>query len=319
MHSNRDLLRYLFLALALAATQLLDSNYLTSILIVIGLQAMAALGLSLLMGYAGQISLGHAAFYGLGAYGSALISIHSGLNPWLSIVLATVLVGIVSWWLGGLVFRLRGHHLAMATLGFGIIIHVCLVELREWTGGPNGLSGVPSLSLFGYEFYTDQHVFPIVWTVCLLLIFLAENLVRSPVGLAMRAVGENERAAASLGNVPNRQKRLVLVVSAVYASIGGGLYAHYIGYLSPGPFDVHFSIALLVMVAIGGFARIWGVLFGVAFVTLVSELLKPFGNYDMVLFGALLVWTMIFCPQGLLEKLRELSVALSATVRRAVG
>lgn len=317
MKRDIDLLRYLVFAVALAATQLLDSNYVTNILIVIGLQAMAALGLSLLMGYAGQISLGHAAFYGLGAYGSALIALHSGINPWLGILAAVAVAGLLGWGLGWMVFRLKGHHLAMATLAFGIIVHVCFVELSEWTGGPNGLPDIPPLALFGFSFVTDAQVFPIVWIICIILIFLAENLVRSPIGLSMRAVGENERVAASLGTAPNARKRMVMLVSAVYAAIGGGLYAHYIGYLSPSPFDVGFSIKLLVIVAIGGFARIWGVLFGVAFVTLLSEALKPLGDYDTIVFGVLLVWTMIYCPQGLLEKIRELTAGLGATIRKA--
>ena len=319
MKRDIDLLRYLAFAAALAATQLLGSNYITNILIVIGLHSMAAIGLSLLMGYAGQISLGHAAFYGLGAYGSALMALHLGVNPWLGMIATAVVVGAFGWALGWLVFRLKGHHLAMATLAVGIIVHVCLVELSDWTGGPNGLPDIPPLSLFGFAFVTDAQVFPIVWGIAIAMIFLAENLVRSPIGLSLRAVGENERVAASLGNAPNARKRAVLLVSAVFAAIGGALYAHYIGYLSPNPFGVGFSIKLLVMVTIGGFARIWGVMFGVAFVTILSELLKPLGDYDTVVFGVLLVWAIVYCRQGLLEKLRETAVALAVTVRRAAS
>jgi branched-chain amino acid transport system permease protein len=317
MKKDVDLFRYLLFAAALASTQLLGSNYITNLAIIIGLQAMPAIGLSLLMGYTGQISLGHAAFYGLGAYGSALIALNLGVNPWLSMAVATILVAGIGWGLGWLVFRLSGHHLAMATLGVGIIVHVCLVELREWTGGPNGMPDIPPLSIFGTEFYTDQHVFPIIWLVCIAIIFLSENLVRSPVGLVMKATGENEKVAASLGNAPYALKRTVLMISAIFASIGGGLYAHYIGYLSPSPFDVGFSIKLLLMVAIGGFARIWGVLFGVAFVTLVSEVLKPLGDYDIIVFGALLVWTMIYCPEGLLYRAQQIAQRMLKLVRRS--
>lgn len=319
MARYRQLYSYVLIVVALAATQLLDSAYVTNLLIVIALHSMAAIGLSLLMGYAGQVSLGHAAFYGLGAYGSALLSMHLGLNPWFSLIIAATLVGLVGWAVGWLVFRLRGHHLVMATLGFGVIVYVCLVELHQWTGGPNGLPGIPALRFFGREFYSDRQVFPIVWAVCLVLIYLTERLVRSPIGLAIKAIGENELVAASLGNSPNHYKRLILLVSAVYAAVGGALYAHYIGYLSPGPFDIGFSVKLLVMVAIGGFAHIWGVVFGVAFVTLVSEVVKPFGAYDIVLFGALLVWTMIYCPQGLLEKGRELLLSATGRATRKVA
>lgn len=317
MARNLDLLRYPALAAVLAASLLFQSNYITNVLLVIGLHALPAIGLSLLMGYAGQISLGHAAFYGLGAYGSALIALHAGLNPWLSMLVATALVGMVGWALGWLVFRLHGHYLAMATLGLGVIVHVGFVELRDWTGGPNGLTGIPTLDFLGEDLASDQMFLPVIWGVLLLAIFFAENLVRSPLGLSLRAIGENEKVAASLGTSPGSYKRLILMVSAVYAAIAGGLYAHYVGYLSPSPFDVGFSIKLLVMVAIGGFARIWGVLFGVAFVTLLSEVLKPFGDYDIILFGLLLILTMIFCPEGLLERGRRLVAGGMGSVRKA--
>lgn len=317
MAGRFDLLRYPALAIVVAATLLFQSNYITNVLLVIGLHALPAIGLSLLMGYAGQISLGHAAFYGLGAYGSALIAIHAGISPWLSMPIAVAIVGFLGWALGWLVFRLKGHYLAMATLGLGIIVHVAFVELREWTGGPNGLQDVPVLDFFGKDLVSDQTFLPFIWGALLLAIFFAETLVRSPLGLSLKAIGENEKVAASLGTSPDSYKRLILMVSAAYAAVAGGLYAHYVGYLSPSPFDVGFSIKLLVMVAIGGFARIWGVLFGVAFVTVLSELLKPFGDYDIILFGVLLILTMIFCPEGLLERGRRLVAGALRPARRA--
>jgi branched-chain amino acid transport system permease protein len=303
MMRDRDLLRYLLLIAALAALQLSGSNYLANLANFVAIQALPAIGLSLLMGYTGQISLGHAAFYGLGAYGSVLLATHLGIDPWLALVVAAGIVGVIGWSLGWLVFRLQGHYLAMATLGFGIIVHVCLVEFRQWTGGPNGLTAIAPLSILGREFYTDKQIFPIVWSACIVAVFLAENLVRSPIGLTMRGISENGKVVASLGMSPDRMKRLMLMISAVYAAVAGGLYARYVGYLSPGPFDVGFSIKLLLMVAIGGFARIWGVLFGVAFVTLISEVLKPLGNYDIVVFGLLLIVAVVYCRDGLLQTL----------------
>ncbi len=307
----REALPYVLLVGLLACVHLAGRNYFTTLANFIAIQALPAIGLSLLMGYTGQISLGHAAFYGLGAYGSVLIA-QLGVDMWSALLLSTILVGVIAWGLGWLVFRLQGHYLAMATLGFGIIVHVCLVEFRDVTGGPNGMTGIAPLNLFGHEFYTDKQVFPIVWGVCLLAIFLAENLVRSPLGLVMRGVSENSKVVASLGASPNRIKRLVLIVSGVYAAVAGGLYARYVGYLSPSPFDVGFSIKLLLMVAIGGFAQIWGVLFGVAFVALIDEALKPLGDYDIIVFGLLLVGTVVYCRGGLLQ-------TLVATVGRIVG
>jgi branched-chain amino acid transport system permease protein len=302
--------RLVLLVALLALSLIPGSGYLTNLLTVVGLQALAAIGLALLMGYTGQISLGHAAFYGLGAYGSALLSLRLGLDPWLGIAVSALIVAGIAWCIGWLVFRLQGHHLAMATLAFGIIVHVGFVELNDLTGGPNGLTGIPSLALFGRELASDFAIFPVVWIACIAAIVISENLVRSPLGLSMRAIAESERVAASLGNDVGAVKRSIMMLSGFLAAVGGGIYAHYIGYLSPGPFDVGFSIRLLLMVAVGGFADIWGVLFGVAFITLLGEVLQPLGAYDVVAYGVLLVLVIVFCPQGLFHGIRQLAAAL---------
>jgi branched-chain amino acid transport system permease protein len=310
------MVRFLVLAAALASSLLLNSGYVANLLVVIGLHTLPALGLALLMGYTGQISLGHAAFYGLGAYGAALLGRHFGLNPWLDIMLAAVIVAAIARWIGALVFRLKGHHLAMATLAFGIIVHIGLVELRDLTGGPNGLTGIPPLTLFGRKLVSDFSVLPVVWGACIAMMVLAQNLVSSPLGLSMRVIAENERVAASVGNDVGLIKRHIMMLSGFMAALGGGLYAHYIGYLSPGPFDVGFSIRLLLTVAVGGFASIWGVLFGVAFITLIGEVLKPLGSYDVIAYGALLITVIVLFPHGLLEGLRGLWARLRISPMR---
>ncbi len=303
---RRSLARSLGLGLALLALPLSGSAYLTNLSIVIALHALPAIGLSLLMGYTGQISIGHAAFYGLGAYGTALLALRAGVDPWLGVGLAAAGAAGVAWSLGWLIFRLRGHHLAVATLGLGIIFHVALVELRGWTGGPNGLPGIPPLRLPGLDADTDFRFFPLAWAACLAGVVMAESLIRAPAGLGMRAVRESERAAASLGLDVAALKRRVFVVSAVYAAVGGSLYAHYVGYVSPQPFGVGFSIRLIVMVALGGFAHVWGALLGAAFVTVAGELLQALGHYDTMAFGLALVLVMVLLPGGLPQLARRL-------------
>jgi branched-chain amino acid transport system permease protein len=295
--------RLALLAALLAAVWLSGSGYLTNLAVVTALFALPAVGLSLLMGYTGQISLGHAAFFGLGAYATAILAKQFGWSPWLALPIAVAAATAAAWAIGWLVFRLRGHHLAMATLAFGIIAHVGFVELKGLTGGQDGLSGIRPLALFGLELASDRAIFPFAWVVCVAALLLAGNLVRSPAGLAMRTVAENEAVAGALGIAPAALKRRIMALSGAYAALGGALYAHYLGYISPSPFDVGFSVKLLLMVALGGFAGIWSVLFGVAFVVLTSELLKPFGHYDVVIYGALLVIVMVWCPRGLLHGL----------------
>ena len=203
------------LVVALAAVYFSGSGYLANLFVVTALFALPALGLSLLMGYTGQISLGHAAFVGLGAYGTAVLVRTTGLSPWLTMAAAIALTTVAAWVIGWLVFRLRGHHLAMATLAFGIIVHVATVEWRSVTGGQDGLSAIPSLDLFGYRMGTDAAFFPFVWLLCIAAILLADNLVRSPAGYAMRAVAENEAVAASFGIAPERIKRRIMALSGL--------------------------------------------------------------------------------------------------------
>ena len=277
------------------------SEYLTNLLIVVMLHALPAIGVSLLMGYTGQISLGHAAFYGLGAYGAAAFSVHMGVNPWISIVFAVILVGVMSSYLGWVIFRLRGHYLAVATLGFGFIVNIAFVELRDWTGGPNGLSGIPPLEIFDLSFHTDQTFFYIAWVATILTVVMAQNLVNAPVGLVMRGIAESERAVSSLGNDVTGLKRKILVISAVVSAVSGGLYAHYIGYISPQPFAIDFSIKLVVIIAIGGFRSIPGVLFATLFVTVITEPLQELGYYDVVVYGLFLTVIIAYMPQGLLQ------------------
>ena len=300
-------LRILALVVVLALCLLSKSSYLANLLIVIALQAMPAIGLALIAGYTGQISLGHAAFYGLGAYGAALIGKWLGVPAWLDVILATAIVAVLAWAIGWLVFRLKGHYLAMATLAFGIIVQVGFVELHDITGGPNGLTGVAPLALFGRALDSDFAFLPAVWAVTIALIIGSENMIASPTGLAMRAIAESENVARSVGNDVQSIKRVVMMVSGLCCALGGALYAHYVGYLSPGPFDVGFSVRLLLMVAVGGFADVWGVLFGVAFITLLGEVLKPLGAYDVVAYGVLLVVCVVYFPRGLLRGLTDLT------------
>jgi len=298
------MVRLIGLILILSSCWLAGSSYVISLVTIIGLQSLPAIGLALLMGYTGQISLGHGAFYGLGAYLSALLCLYGHMTPWLGIPVASCVVAFIAWGLGWIVFRLRGHYLVMATLAFGIIVNIGFIELRGLTGGQNGLTGVPSLVFLWKGFATTElTMFIVVWVCCALAVVVSQHLILSPFGLSMRAVAENDRLATSVGSNVPALKRSVMLFSGLLAAFGGGLYAHYIGYLSPGPFDVGFSIRLLLIVAIGGFTNIWGVLFGAATITILGETLKPLGNYDVIAYGLLLVGVVIFCPKGLFAAL----------------
>jgi branched-chain amino acid transport system permease protein len=295
----------LLLAVALFCLPLAGNAYYTSIMIIVAVHTIVVVGLCLLMGYAGQVSLGQGAFYGLGAFISGILSATYGVQPWVAMAIAAAVTGTLAFGTAFPIFRLRGHYLAMATLGLGIITYIFFVELKDYTGGPSGLPGIPYLAIGPLVFDTDFKFYYLAWSFTLAVLLLSRNIVDSRVGRAMRAIHGNEDAARSLGIDINDFKMKVFVLSAVYASIAGSLYAHYTTFVSPQPFGFLASVRFVVMVVLGGLASIWGAVFGTLTVTFLGDMLQPFGEMDTVVFGLILILVMIFMPQGLFRGVVE--------------
>ncbi|MCX5890728.1 MAG: branched-chain amino acid ABC transporter permease [Deltaproteobacteria bacterium] len=296
------------LSVVLLVTPLVVNNpYNLGILNLIGLYVIAVLGLNLFIGYAGQISLGHAAFFGLGAYGSAILTTTYQLPPWPALALTAVIVAVVALIIGVPTLRLSGHYLAMATLGFNYVVHSVLVQWDAVTGGPSGLSGVPPLALFGLSFDNDVKFHFLVWGFAMVALTLCLNLVRSGVGRGLAALAQDEVAASALGVDVARAKVGVFVLSAVFASVAGSLYAHYFGYVNPDTFSIFKSLDLVIMVVVGGLGSIWGTLFGVGFITVLPNLLDFFETYSDIIHGVILVVILLFLPQGLVTGLADYS------------
>ncbi len=284
---------------------LLPNDYYLTVLIVGGLNVILVMGLNLLMGYAGQVSLGHAAFYGLSAYTTGILT---GTYHWpvpAGIAVAVALVTLIAYLIAFPILKLKGHYLAMGTLGFGIIVFIVFNEATEWTGGPSGFTGIPKLSVGGKVFDSDREYYYVVWGAVILLFALAQNLVRSRMGRALRAIHTSETAAAVLGVDTGRYKTFVFVLSAAYAAVAGALYAHYVTFVSPGSFGFHTSILFVTMVVLGGMASLWGALAGALFLTFLPELLRSVENFDILIYGAILVLCMMFLPGGLAEGVRR--------------
>lgn len=294
------------LAVLLVIIPLLGNAYYSSVLIIIGIHAIVTVGLCLLMGYTGQISLGQAAFYGLGAYIAAILSKTYHINPWLAMVVAIIATAAFAFAIGFPIFRLRGNYLAMATLGLGIIIWILFRELASVTGGPVGFPSIPDLSIAGFSFNSDFRFYYLVWGFCLAVMFISQNIVGSRMGRAMKAIRDSESASQSLGINATLIKVKILALSAAYAALAGSLYAYYVGFIDPPPFGFLFSIRLVVMAVVGGLASIWGAIFGAATVRFMTEFLHPFGDIDVVLFGLILVVVIILSPQGVLRGLGDL-------------
>lgn len=282
----------------------------------IGIFAATVVGLNLLVGFAGQISLGHAGFFGMGAYISAILTTNYGWPSLLVIVLAAAFVGLIAWLVGRPVLRLKGHYLSMATLAVGFIIAI-IINNENWiTGGPDGMP-VASLSLFGLELSTfnEYSLFgftfggDIAWyyfigLVLIAAVWFAQNIIDSPIGRALRSVHGSEIAASVVGVDTAKYKSLVFVVSAIYASVMGSLYAHFSGFITPHLASFDQSIILITMVVLGGMASTYGVIVGALVLTLLPQLLADFQEFEMMLFGLILMLTMIFMPKGLVPTLQ---------------
>jgi branched-chain amino acid transport system permease protein len=298
-----------FLAVCLAPLPL-SGGYLTNVLIFVGLNSMLALGLNLLLGYAGQISLGQAAFFGLGAYGSGVLTTKFAMNPWLAMVLVAVSVAAFAFAVGFPVLRLKGHYLAMATLGVGVIAHIAFNETIDLTGGPSGLSGIPNLSIGGFSFDSDLKNYYLVWSFAVVAILLSLNLVNSRVGRALRAIHDSEVAARVMGVNARLLKVQVFTLSALISAIAGSLYCHVMTFISPTSFSFHFSIELLTMVVIGGLGSVYGSVLGALLLTLLPEMLRALQDYDIIFYGLLLVSMTIYLPGGLVRGIPTLYRAL---------
>ena len=392
-------------------------NYYLTVLIYVGINTILAVGLNLLMGYAGQVSLGHAAFYGMGAYGSAILTMQpvpaqtiapasavialmaacaavlallraesgklalslggfllvaalvlhlgpghwlpyvvgvvcclavsaacrmspiklaasyafggavgfgalallghalssGGISPWYGMIAGVLFTCLAAYLVGVQALRLQGYYLAMATLGFGVIVSIVFLQWEPVTGGTSGIYGIPNLRIAGKPLDNDISMYYLVWGLVAAVIALSANIVDSRVGRAFRAVHGSETAAAALGVDTARYKVQVFVLSAALASIAGSLYAHYVTFVSPEPFGFKFSIELVVMVVVGGLASIWGAIFGAGAITILGELLRglqqsstgglglTLSDFEVVVFGFILIVIMIFLPAGLVR------------------
>jgi branched-chain amino acid transport system permease protein len=282
----------------------LPNNFYFNVAILTGLNAIVCVGLNLLIGYAGQISLGHAGFFGLGAYGSAILTTHFGWPPIPALVASAVAVGVIALLVARPILTLKGHYLAMATLGMGVIVSIALVQEGNLTGGPDGMTVAP-LRFFDVDLVGEKYWFWIVGSVLVAAVWLALNLVDSPVGRALRGLHGSEIAAEAMAVDTVRYKTLVFVISALFASVAGSLFAYYSGFLTPAEAGFLRSIQFVTMVVLGGMASTYGAVIGAAILTVLPQALTVFHDYEQVALGLILMLTMVFMPKGLAPSLAQ--------------
>ena len=317
---KREMLKYLlFATFVLLAPLYFADSYLMNVLVFAGIHTMLAVALNLLLGYAGQISLGHAAFFGLGAYGSGILTATFGWEPWSTMLLVAVLVAALAFAIGFPILKLKGHYLAMATLGLGIIIYIVFNEWVELTEGPSGFSGIPNLQLGSLLFDTDFKNYYLVWSFVLGSVLLSVNLANSRVGRAFRAIHDAEVAARVMGVNARLLKVQLFSLSAMICAIAGSLYAHVMTFIAPPSFGFNISVELLTMVVIGGLGSIYGSFLGALLLTILPEFLRFLNDYDIIFYGALLLLMTIFMPGGLVRGVPELFRRLIGILKREGG
>jgi len=291
-------------AVIVALPFLLPNRYYFDVVILVGINALVVVGLNLLIGYAGQISLGHAGFFGLGAYASAVLPMRFDVPPLAALVIGTVGVGLLAFVIGRPILRLKGHYLAVATLGMGLLIFMLLNNERGLTGGPDGMA-VQRMTILGYKL---RGVLTWYWIVAGALFagtWLALNLIDSPTGRALRALHDSEIAAQVNGIDVVRYKLTAFVVSAVFASLAGSLNAHYSGFMTPNAAGFLHSIELVTMVVLGGMGSTFGGIVGAAVLTALPQFLTVFQQYEHAALGLIIVVCMIFMRDGLLPTLQQ--------------
>jgi branched-chain amino acid transport system permease protein len=264
--------------------------------------ALAVVGLNLLMGFAGQVSLGHAGFFGIGAYAVAIGPTFLATPPWASLIAGAVLSGAVAFLVGRPILQLKGHYLAVATLGFGVLVSIVLTNEADWTGGPDGMN-VPRLVLFDWRVHGSDTWY---WLAGLTFVggyALARNLVESPTGRALQAIHDSEIAARMLGVDVASKKLTIFVISAVYASVAGSYLALFDGHVTPDVAGFLRSIELVAMVVLGGMGSTFGALVGAAVLVVLPQALTVFHDYEQAMLGLIIMMFMIFLRRGIVPSL----------------
>jgi branched-chain amino acid transport system permease protein len=281
------------------------NNFYYDVAIKTALNAIVCIGLNLLIGYAGQISLGHAGFFALGAYASAILTAHYKWPGLLAMATGAAFVGLLAFLVARPILRLKGHYLAMATLGLGIIISIVINREIPWTGGPDGMS-VPALWIGEWRITGASTWYWVAAGALFLAVWLSLNLVESPIGRALRALHGSETAAETAGIETARYKVLVFVVSAVFASIAGSLFAHADRFITPVEAGFLRSIEFVTMVVLGGMASTFGALIGAVILTVLPQVLAAAHEFKHVALGVIMIGVMIFMPRGLVPTLAAL-------------
>jgi len=288
-----------YLAALLLFPLVWSDPHLHHLMVLAGINAILALGLSLFLGYAGQISLGHAAFFGIGAYSTAILTTRYAFPSFVAFGASAVAAAIMAYFIGKPILKLKGYFLAVATLGFGEIFLVIVREMRSLTNGVIGIFGIPWFTFAGFSFDTYLKQYYLIWGVLAGLLLFSKNLVRSKMGRAFLAVAASEDAAASIGICVAQIKLGVFVLGAAFSGFAGSLFASIMSTASPDAFGLNLSVLVVMMVILGGMGNLYGPIAGAIFLTWLTDMLGRFQEYSLPIYGVILILLLIFFPDGM--------------------
>ena len=287
------------------------SDYLLNLCDLAGIYAIAVMGLGILLGFAGQMSLGQAAFFGIGAYASGWLTTQLGWPVWPAMLGAVLLSALVGLAVGYPCLRLSGHYLALATIGFGIITQLVLINWKSVTNGSDGMTGIPAPQIGPWTLDSYGSYFYLVLAMVLLCAYVAWRIKTTRVGRALEAIRENELAARATGIDATRYKVTAFVIAGAYAGLAGSLLAHSIKFISPDSYSFDQSVVFLVMLILGGSSSIGGAILGAVLLTFLPEVLRPLKNSYIMVYGAAVVVMIIFMPKGLMGLLEAARTKLA--------
>ena len=287
------------LALLLVIPGFIENQYVLQVMIFVGIYIVLVLSLNLLNGYVGLLAIGHAAFYGIGAYASAKLSIELGFPFLLSFILSGIIAGFFGYILGRPTLRLTGIYLALATLGFNVIVWLIMLNWMDFTHGPLGIMDIPQPELFGYKIESRTDYYYLMLAFVVLTLFSIHRLVSSRFGRALVAIREDELAAEASGIDTTRYKVQAFILAAFYAGLAGSFYAHFVKYVSPDSFTHMESFSILAMLALGGGGNLLGPVVGASILTVVPEAFRFLDEYRMFMYGGILVVMMLVRPMGI--------------------
>jgi branched-chain amino acid transport system permease protein len=309
--SPRYQILLIMLALVIIPGLVMPSTFYYRIGALVFISAIAVVGLNLLMGYAGQVSLGHAGFFAIGGYACAILPTRYGMDPLLAALVGIAFSGVLAFIVGRPILKLRGHYLAVATLGLGLLVGMVLTNEVWLTGGPDGMQ-VPRATAFGVRLRAADVWYWISGGLLTICVFLAANLIDSPTGRALRALRDSLVAAEVMGIRAARYKLIVFVLSAVYAALAGAILALFNGLVTPDNAGFLHSVELVTMVVIGGMGSLIGSVVGAAVLVILPQVLTVFHEYETLLLGVMIILFMLFLRQGIAPGIARLIQRRSA-------